>query len=159
MKSKVTKAALAATLAIPSAAYANTTPVEIMTEFYKVADARPFNKQALETFFADKFVDHDPSDGKKESSGAKVAATFAELASGSPDSYHKIEFIQPVGDNKALVRWRYIGTQTNSLFGVPASGNKFDIAGMELWEFEQGKISALWHVEELATLFEQITAK
>lgn len=132
--------------------------VEQMKQFYKVADARPFDAKALAPFFSKNFTDHDASD-KSHNSPESVITVFTALANAAPNSAHNITFIEPVGDNKALVRWKFVGTQTGELFGAPASGNDFNIAGMELWEFQDGKISGLWHVEELMKLFEQIKPK
>lgn len=131
--------------------------VEQMKQFYKVADARPFDASKLKPFFSEKFTDHDASDAGHSSPEA-VIGVFEALANAAPDSVHKITFIEPVSKNKALVRWKFVGSQTGELFGAPASGKKFDIAGMELWEFQNGKITGLWHVEELMKLFEQIKA-
>ncbi len=135
------------------------TPVEFMSKFYQIADQRPFVPEKLAAFFADKFVDHDPQPGASGASGESMAGFFGALAAGSPDSKHVIEYIEPVGDTKALVRWQYVGTHSANMFGFPASGNSIDISGMELWEFTGGKISSLWHVEELATLFQQLSKK
>lgn len=145
---------------LPNLAQAQSTPVELMTEFYEIADARPMDTEKLASFIADNYVDYDsPQGGERVATGEQMAQFFASLATGSPDSKHKIEFIEPVGDNKALVRWRYIGTHTGTLFGIPATGNKIDIAGMELWEFKDGKIVGLWHVEQLMTMFQQLSPK
>lgn len=131
-------------------------PVERIREFYEVADARPMSTEQLAAFFADEFVDHDPNPEEGPLSAEEEVATYAMLADGAPDSVHHLTFVEAVGDDKALVRWRFEGTHTGELFGIPATGQRFDIAGMELWEFETGKITGLWHVEEIATLLAQL---
>ena len=132
------------------------TPVEIMKDFYKVADARPFNGDKLKAFYSEDYTDHDNHSGQPSSSEAAIEL-FEMLASAAPDSVHEISFIEPVGKDKALVRWKFKGTQTGPLFGIPASNNTFDIAGMELWHIKDGKIVGIWHVEELMQLVEQIS--
>lgn len=132
------------------------TPVQLMTQFYKIADSRPFNETDLAKFFDQNFIDHDAAD---KSSAKEVVSLYKALATAAPDSQHHITFMEPVKGDKVLVRWKYKGTQTGPLFGAPAYGNKFNIAGMELWEFKEGKISGLWHVEELIKLFSQIAPK
>ncbi|WP_299733277.1 ester cyclase [uncultured Tateyamaria sp.] len=135
------------------------TPVEIMAEFYETADERPFDPTKFAPFFADTFKDHDPQPTGGLKSGEDVATFFSGLAAGSTDSKHVIDYIVPVGDDKALVRWQFVGTHDGNMFGFPATGNAIDISGMELWEFKDGKISGLWHVEELATMFQQLKAQ
>lgn len=132
------------------------TPVETMKAFYQVADARPFNREKLRQFYSENYIDHDDH-SNKPSSSEDALALFEMLASAAPDSIHEISFIEPVGKDKALVRWRFKGTQTGPLFGIPASHNQFDIAGMELWHINEGKIIGIWHVEELMQLMEQLS--
>lgn len=135
------------------------TPVEQLTAFYKVADARPYDSTKIEAFLSENFVDHDPAPGS-DSGRDYVLGVFSQLASGAPDSKHVIEFIEPIGENKALIRWQYVGTHTGTMFGLPASGNKIDISGFEVWEYDDnGKAVGLWHIEELATLFQQLAPK
>ena len=131
-------------------------PVDFMAEFYKVADARPFDGEKLRAFYSENYTDHDNHSGQP-SSREDAIELFAMLASAAPDSVHDITFIEPVGSDKALVRWKFKGTQTGPLFGMPASGKPFNISGMELWEIKEGKIVGIWHVEELMQLVEQIT--
>ncbi|WP_299211809.1 ester cyclase [uncultured Tateyamaria sp.] len=135
------------------------TPVEVMTAFYEIADERPFDPTKFAPFFASTFDDHDPQPTGGLESGEDVAGFFAALAAGSTNSRHVIDYIVPVGDDKALVRWQFVGTHDGNMFGFPATGNTIDISGMELWEFKDGKISGLWHVEELATMFQQLKAQ
>lgn len=158
MKALTTFVGAAALALVTSTVFADT-PVEVMTEFYQIADERPFDPTKFAPFFADQFTDYDPQPTGGLQSGEDVAGFFAALAAGSTDSKHEIDFILPVGEDKALVRWQYVGTHDGNMLGFPATGNNIDISGMELWEFTDGKISGLWHVEELATMFQQITAK
>jgi steroid delta-isomerase-like uncharacterized protein len=156
---KATNLLAAALLTLNASSALAQPPADAMAEFYRLADARPVDTKALESFFAAQFVDHDPQPGAPAATGASVAGFYVALATGSPDSKHVIDYIEPVGNNKALVRWQFVGTHTGDMLGFPASGNKIDISGMELWEFTDGKISGFWHVEELATMFQQLTRK
>lgn len=154
MKNLISATALTASLNVA----ANESPVELMSEFYQIADARPVDSKKLASYFSESFVDHDAQHSDpKQSDAEHVVGFFAALGQGAPNSVHNIEFIHPVGDNKALVRWRYVGKHTDELLGMPATNNSFDIAGMELWEFKNGKITGLWHVEELLTFMEQLS--
>ncbi len=131
-------------------------PAKFMADFYKVADSRPFNAAALAKHFSDDFVDHDPGHGSQSSDKDAAVGLYASLAEGAPDSRHEITFIEKVGTDKALVRWRFKGTHTGNLLGIPATGKSFDFAALELWEIKDGKIVGLWHVEEIAKMLEQL---
>lgn len=130
--------------------------VKVMTEFYKTADARPFDPKALAKFYSDKHVNHDPRPNQQGTDKEDSIGLFTSLAVGAPDSRHEITFIEAVGEKKALVRWKFKGTHTGDMLGIPATGKTFDIAGMELWEIKDGKIVGIWHVEEIAKLLQQL---
>ncbi|WP_282077342.1 ester cyclase [Epibacterium ulvae] len=148
---------VAATATFASAVFANDA-VETMAAFYEIADARPFDGEKLSTFISHDFFDH--TNNIKPQQGP-AGGIFQMLADGAPDSHHEIEMIEPVGDDKALIIWRYVGTNTDGLFGVPAKtpANAFSIPGMELWEVKEGKITGLWHVEDILGLMNQLNVE
>ena len=127
-------------------------------EFYEVADARPMDAVKLRTFYADNFVDRD---GHGENQADANVGTFAALADGSPDSVHELEQVLPIGDDQVVVYWRYKGTNTNNLFGLPTMdpARTFDIAGIEIYTIKDGQITEMWHVEEIQKLIEGLTAE
>lgn len=134
--------------------------VKVMSEFYKVADAKPFDAQKLKQFISNEYMDYDGEHGKQMKNSSYMIEFFEALSKGSSNGYHDITFIKPVDNNKALVRWRNKGTHDGNFFGeFPPTGNNIDIAGMELWEVKDGKIIGVWHVEELHKFFEQLSSK
>lgn len=133
--------------------------VETIRGFYAVADARPMDATTLRGYFADDFTDHD---GHHDGNHADaVAGLYGALADGSPDSAHELAMVLPSGDDKAIVYWRYTGTNTNNLFGMPTMDpvRAFDIAGIEIFTVKDGKITDMWHVEEIAKLVETLTGE
>jgi len=154
---KVKLAAAGAALALSTAVAGATEATDLLSKFYEVADSRPFDRAKLAEFYADDMVDHNGHDGQN----AKQSAldTFTALAAGAPDSRHELGMVEPVGDDKVLIYWRYKGTNTDGLFGSEANGNTFDIAGFEVYRVEDGKIREFWHVEELASMGEQLATK
>ena len=139
--------------------YANDN-VKIMEEFYKVADAKPFNANKLKEFIADKYIDYDGHDGVEEKSSQQMIDFFDALSQGSSNASHVITYIKAVDEDKALVRWKFKGTHDGNFFGAfPASKNEFNISGMELWEIKNKKIVGIWHVEDLDKFFKQLSSK
>lgn len=133
--------------------------VKTIREFYEVADARPMDAAKLRSFYADDFVDHD---GYGDGGFADAnTGTFAALADGSPDSVHDLQLVLPIGDDQVVVYWRYSGTNTNNLFGLPTTdpARKFDIAGIEIYTIVDSKITEMWHVEEIQKLVETLTGE
>ncbi len=139
-------------------AYANDA-VKTIREFYEVADARPMNAEELRSYYAEDFVDHDAAHEGGHVDGG--VGTYAALADGAPDSKHDLVMVLPSGDDKAIVYWRYKGTNTNNLFGMPTTETprSFDIAGIEIFTVRNGKITDMWHVEEISKLVETLTGE
>ena len=158
MRTLIIASAAAMMLGSAQAAVANDT-VKLMEDFYKVADARPFNFAYLSEFYGTDFVDHHPNPAIP--SDAPTGVLYQLLADGAPDSFHSIDMILPSGDDTAIVVWSYEGTNTDALFGIPAQNPAlpFAIAGIEVWKSEDGKLTEMWHVEDIAGLMAQLTGK
>jgi predicted ester cyclase len=127
--------------------------------FYEALDAKPFDREPLEGLFAPSFVDHNRTDGEPGVSDRDAMIGFlSALPEGFPDAEHRIDLIEPVGEDRVLVYWRFTGTHTGKFLGVPPRGNPVDIAGTDLLRFAGGRIVEQWHVEELMRFFEQMGA-
>ncbi len=132
--------------------------VATMRAFYEVADARPMDTEKLRSFFADDFIDHD-GEGEGPHVDA-VTGLYAALAAGAPDSRHELGMVIPSGEDKAVIYWRNVGTNTHDLFGMPTMDppREFNIAGIEIFTVQDGKITEMWHSEEIHKLVEALTA-
>jgi hypothetical protein len=153
---KTFAAAGALMMTTATAALANDA-VETIRDFYAVADARPVDANALRRYFADEFTDHDGHHTGNHADA--VVGLYGALATGAPDSTHQLAMVLPSGEDKAIVYWRYTGTNTDNLFGMPTQdpARAFDIAGIEIFTVKNGKITDMWHVEEIAKLVETLT--
>lgn len=158
--SKLTKLLMTGAMIMTAATTAIANDAEqTIRAFYEIADARPMDAVKLRSFYADDFVDHD-----SEAEGGFADAntgTFAALADGAPDSVHDLDLVRAIGDDQVVVHWRYTGTNTNNLFGLPTANppRRFDIAGIEIYTIKDGKITEMWHVEEIQKLVETLTAE
>ena len=132
--------------------------VRLVRALYDAADARPMDAERVRACFADGFVDHDAAHGGAYVDG--VVETYAALAEGSPDSRHDLVMVLPSGEDRAVVYWRYRGTNTHGLFGIPAAAppRSFDIAGIEIFTVRDGKLVEMWHVEDIHGLVEALSA-
>lgn len=75
------------------------------------------------------------------------------LVQGAPDLQKQLQLYVIDGDFVAA-RWTMTGTHTGApLFGIAASGRRFDINGMDVVQIgNDGHIVNAWHVEELDRL-------
>lgn len=60
-----------------------------------------------------------------------------------PDINYHVDHVFGEGDEYA-VRWEANGTHTEELFGIEGTGEEFTDRGLNVFEFEDGKISTVW---------------
>jgi steroid delta-isomerase-like uncharacterized protein len=61
-----------------------------------------------------------------------------------------------VSGNRAASEWRFTGTQTRDLAGIPAAGKQMDVLGASIYEFEDGKIKRKVDYWDFATALRQL---
>jgi predicted ester cyclase len=77
------------------------------------------------------------------------------LLPGIPDLALPIDDVIAEGE-KVLVRLRVKGTHGGDLMGVPATGNKIDIAVLDLFQIRDGKLIEHWALLDNLGLLRQI---
>ncbi|GAV44157.1 hypothetical protein [Streptomyces acidiscabies] len=78
-----------------------------------------------------------------------MRASIAAVRDGFTDTQHRILFQQELPGGWVALHWRMTAVHTGDAFGFAAGGNPVDI---------DGKISEIYHVEELLKLTQQISA-
>ena len=134
-------------------------PVELLKSFYETVDGdAPLS--AIAAAYAEDFIDHDrsPTAPKALSDKEVIVGLFSELRSGFSDMTHKLDIVDPVGDNSAMVYWTFSGTHDGTFFAIPPSGKVITLNGVDIMKFKDGKVVEQWHVEELMSMFQQIGA-
>jgi predicted ester cyclase len=74
---------------------------------------------------------------------ADVAGLFAGVVASLPDAHAVIEDIFGQGD-QVVVRVVVSGTQQGPLLGIPATGRNIHWDGVDIYQLNGGKISAIW---------------
>lgn len=59
-------------------------------------------------------------------------------------------------DDKVAVMWRNQGMQVAEWFGVPATGRSFDIEGVDIHLFRDGRVAEHWHVVDVFSMMVQL---
>src|SRR5205085_5027376 len=75
--------------------------------------------------------------------------------SGFPDMHHEVERVV-VDDDEVVVRFVLHGTHTGSLFGIPATGRRVQIAAHAILRTRAGKVTNLVAVFDEAGMLRQI---
>ncbi len=72
-----------------------------------------------------------------------------------PDFHNTVEELIAEGDT-VVARLTYRGTHAGPLFGVPASGNRIEYAGVAIFRIDGGKIADVWVLGDRHALIGQL---
>lgn len=101
-------------------------------------------------------VDHDPGPGQVPGPEG-YRALFTQMRSAFPDM--KVELAAVVADEEAIAfAYTFTGTQQGSLMGVPATGKKVTIRGLQISKFRNGKMVERWGSSDQLGMLQQIGA-
>jgi predicted ester cyclase len=133
---------------------------ETVRRFYAAVDKKPLNRAALSSFFAPEYKDHNrPVAPSNVPDSEVMLALFDQLNRGFPDARHEIVLLEPIGDGRAVVYWKFSGTHAGPFLDRPPSRHRVTIKGVDILQVKNGKFTQHWHVEDLSSLFAQVDGK
>ena len=110
----------------------------------------------IDELCAPDLVDHNPvPDQKPGLVGFKE--TIAMYKGVFPDSQAEVHHIVGEGDLVAS-HWTVTGTHQAEFFGIPATGRRVSIEGMNLYRLTDGRITEVWTQFDGLALMEQLGA-
>jgi steroid delta-isomerase-like uncharacterized protein len=108
---------------------------------------------ALDQLAVSDYEEHDPLPGQGEGlPGLKQRVSMLREAFGQ---HFTVEDLIAEGD-KVVVRWTGSGTHVGEFMGIPPTGRSFQINGIDIHAFRDGKMSAHWHVVDQFSLLQQL---
>lgn len=108
--------------------------------------------------FSPDLIDHNAADDAI--SGIEgMRSLITTVRDGFTDTQHKILFHQELPDGWIVLHWQMTATHTGQAFGFAASGKFVDIKGIDIMRVVDGKITEIYHVEELLKMVQQISAR
>lgn len=108
----------------------------------------------LDELAVEDYVEHDPFPG--QGNGRSDLRARAELILGAFEPYDfTVEDVIGEGD-KVVVRWTATGAHTGSFMGIPPTGNRFTIAGIDIHSVREGRLAEHWHVVDQLALLQQL---
>lgn len=115
----------------------------------EVASAGKYD--VLDEILAESFVDHDPApDQGPGIEGLK--GFFRGMRAAFPDLKAEVVELAATDDHVAM-RYTLSGTHRGEFQGIPASGNSFEVAALQIGRFENGKCVERWgSTDELGML-------
>ena len=107
--------------------------------------------------FAPDLIDHNPAGGAASAIDG-MRALITAVRDGFTDTQHRILFQEELPGGWVVLHWRMTAIHTGDAFGFAASGNPVDINGCDIMRVVDGKITEIYHVEELLKLTQQMAA-
>lgn len=112
----------------------------------------------IDELFHDDFVEHEELPPGVPAGKEAPRFLFAMMHSAFSDFRYEVEDMIQEGD-KVVIRARFSGTHDGGDFmGIPPSGNRFDIAIIDIMEFDGERIVGHWGVMDNAAMMEQLGA-
>lgn len=104
--------------------------------------------------YAHDVVDHMPVPGQPGGL-AGLKDVVRAFRAGLPDMRLRLHATLAAGDMGVDV-WTLNGTHTGTLFGRPATERSVSFSGIDMVQVRDGRITALWHVEEMLHFEQQL---
>ncbi len=82
---------------------------------------------------------------------------FTNFAAAVPDAHFRLEDVIAEGD-KVITRWIVTGTQTGTLQGIPPTGNRFSMTGIDIFRLNEGKLVEHWDSVDQLGMLKQLGA-
>ncbi len=127
----------------------------IMQRFYdEVFNAG--NLALIDQLVAPDVVEHDPFPGQAPGvEGLKQVVTM--IRTGFPDIHQTVDVMIAEGD-KVVARVTMTGTHKGAFMGMPPTGKKFTITGIDIVRFVNGKAVEHWGNEDDLGMMQQLGA-
>ena len=112
------------------------------------------NLDVVDELIAEDVIDHNPWPGQSPGS-AGVKEQMAMLRNAFPDLRLDIEVEIAEGDLLATVE-TFTGTHEDMFMGIPASGTKVSVTGIDVVRVSNGKFTEHWGLFDTAAMMEQL---
>jgi len=110
--------------------------------------------ELAEQFFADTYVHHDSAAPQVRDRDGRKRELRAFLV-GCPDLHITTDDLVAEGDRVAK-RWTMHATHTGDLSGLPPTGKRITVSGLELFRLADGKIVECWIGYDSLNLMQQL---
>jgi steroid delta-isomerase-like uncharacterized protein len=110
--------------------------------------------EAADEYLADDFVNHDPVPGfPPDRDGMKQTAALFRAA--FPDWHSTLHELLAEGD-KVVERFTAGGTHEGEFLGIPATGRRVEMDGINIFRLENGRIVERWGVLDRAGMLQRL---
>lgn len=113
-----------------------------------------YNLDKVEEYYAADLIDHNELPGFPPGREG-VKASVSMFASALSDNDIAVEDQIAEGD-KVVTRWSSTATHTGELLGIPATGKRIKVTGINIDRFEGGKVVESWGEYDSMGLMQQL---
>jgi steroid delta-isomerase-like uncharacterized protein len=114
------------------------------------------NLEVIPELVAEDFVDHHALPGAPPGR-ERLAALVTTWRTAFPDMRETCEDLIAEGD-KVVGRFTMSGTHSGAFMGVPPTGRRVTMSGIDIVRVVEGKITEFWYGEHLLELMQQLGA-
>lgn len=119
----------------------------------EVANGR--NLDVLDEIVSEDSIDNDTFPGMPTRGVEAYRVVFAGSLAAFPDFHMEVHDLVAEGDRVAA-RMTISGTHEGEFAGMPPTGKTFSVGHIEIFQVEDGKLTARWGGPDRATLMEQL---
>jgi len=125
----------------------------VMRRFYEEFWCRG-NEDAVDELVSEDVVDHQRPDGWPEGrEGIKMLVRV--WREGFPDMRETIEDLI-AEDDRVVGRFTIDATHTGTFLGIPPTGRRIRIGGIDIVRVRDGQIAEFWYAEDALGLYQQL---
>jgi steroid delta-isomerase-like uncharacterized protein len=115
------------------------------------------NVALVDDLLAPDFVDHAAQMGRGDPTRDGFKTQVRLFRTAFPDGRSQIEDLI-AEDDRVVARWTDGGTQRGEWMGVPPTGKRVTMSGIDVYRIEQGRIAEFWCSEDELGLLRQLGA-
>jgi steroid delta-isomerase-like uncharacterized protein len=113
------------------------------------------NLELVDELFAPNFVLHDPSIPQEVRGPEGIRQYITMYRTAYPDTHFTIEDQIAEGD-RVVTRWTGQGTHQGELMGIPPTGRRVTVTGIEVDRIAGGKIEETWVSYDALGMMQQL---
>ena len=113
------------------------------------------NLELVDELFAPNFVLHDPSVPQEVRGPEGIRQYITMYRTAYPDTHFTIEDQIAEGD-RVVTRWTGQGTHQGELMGIPPTGRRVTVTGIEVDRIAGGKIEETWVSYDALGMMQQL---
>ncbi len=133
---------------------ANTKKEQVIKSFYEFWETG--SETALAASTSKALKDHDRSPLAEGTDYEALLSLGQLINAGLSDLKHNFVQIHYLKNDRIVLRWEASARHTGELFGYPTTDRTIYFNGHDILQLKDGKISELWHIEQLLQMTAQI---